>query len=1159
MQSTGGGASPRGLDARLLRFRSRPGTEEPAKLAEDLLTAGRGAESVEVVESALQIAPNDARLLLVQGRALLNEGELERAQAALVSAARIDARNKDAFRYLGEVLLKRGDPARAAKVLERAGLLDPEDRAIKVLVERASRLARLADDDPAAAAVAARQSMSPAPPRADANDAATVVRPEPVDRGAPPARRPQAPQAAAPAPAPAPAPRALAGRELVDTGDILLDDDEDAPTTVGFLPATEAVAAPSPRARADSRSVGAPSPFDAPAAPAPAPPPVFQPEPPTRPALRVPAIKPPVSTIAGQGPSLFGGTDPFAPTERREAVQAVMPTEPSRPAAPGSYPPPPYEPSTSVEVEPAEFDSAEPEPDPPAGELAGAEEDVEGILRMLAREGIFEQPTGEPAVWAPKKEIQRAGSRIGRLLAVAWVVAVLLAAGGYFGWTRWVQSRHEESARLTVEARREAQDGDHAKLVDAERHLVGARELDARGTEGPKILLFVHAQRALEDGAFEAGYLRPTIERARKAGADRNYVAAARAVLMAADGDAPGARRQLAAAVRGAPNDANILYLAGRLEQRLGDEGALAHLDAAVHKDPMLTAPAIALAEAKADDGDHEAAMQLVQGILRRRPNHLRARLWNVYLQADDLDPVRGLADVTRLAQGLDRGAPTDRVLVELTRARLQRRKGDARTAAASVERAIRAGASEPRLLALVAAEARGLGRLQRAQEAATAAVRGAPTNPDFKKLLAGILIDRRDGFRALETLRGLSTDDPDVLLMSARAALLVGTDQSLQAALEGLDAYITQNPDASIEVKALRIRARVQTGQAVEALAEARALASAAPGDPVASLALGEAALANHDAAAAMTALGQAARAAPDDPEGHFLLGRARRMAGDADGAEGAFRRALELSPEHGDAKTALGRLLLDRGKYAEADQIFQELSRGFASGLVGRLGRVEALLGLGRVDDAQVQMQGVRPQDRENASARVTAAHVALARNRPGEAVAQLRPLAEGDRKTADVLALFGDALFAAGEVDAAAGQYDAALVIDNGLPEALVGRAAAAVRAERSSDALGYLSRAEQSLSERIRPPEFRARYLTVLGRARLGAGRSEADSARDALRRATEIPGAPPEAFFFLGESLAGMNSPDARAAYQRYVELAPEGEYAGRARRAVGGR
>ncbi len=247
MQSTGGGASPRGLDARLLRFRSRPGTEEPAKLAEDLLAAGRGAESVEVVESGLQAAPNDARLLLAHGRALLHEGDFDRAQAALVSAARIDARNKDAFRYLGEVLLKRGDPARAFKVLERASLLDPDDRAIKLLVERSGRLARLAEGDPAAAAAAARQSMAPAPPPADddESDQATVVRAEPV------APTVQAKRPSAGAPMQASVERDPSGRHLVDTGDIILDDDEDSPTSVGFTAPAEVI--PSPFARAEPR------------------------------------------------------------------------------------------------------------------------------------------------------------------------------------------------------------------------------------------------------------------------------------------------------------------------------------------------------------------------------------------------------------------------------------------------------------------------------------------------------------------------------------------------------------------------------------------------------------------------------------------------------------------------------------------------------------------------------------------------------------------------------------------------------------------------------------------------------------------------------------------------------------------------------------------
>jgi tetratricopeptide (TPR) repeat protein len=108
------------LDARLLRFRNRPGSEDAASLAEALLSAERLTEALEVASVGLSRAPNDARLLVVQGRGLFHEGDLLQAQAALLKAARIASASKEPFRWLGEVLLRRGDPQRALKVLERA-------------------------------------------------------------------------------------------------------------------------------------------------------------------------------------------------------------------------------------------------------------------------------------------------------------------------------------------------------------------------------------------------------------------------------------------------------------------------------------------------------------------------------------------------------------------------------------------------------------------------------------------------------------------------------------------------------------------------------------------------------------------------------------------------------------------------------------------------------------------------------------------------------------------------------------------------------------------------------------------------------------------------------------------------------------------------------
>jgi Tfp pilus assembly protein PilF len=267
--------------------------------------------------------------------------------------------------------------------------------------------------------------------------------------------------------------------------------------------------------------------------------------------------------------------------------------------------------------------------------------------------------------------------------------------------------------------------------------------------------------------------------------------------------------------------------------------------------------------------------------------------------------------------------------------------------------------------------------------------------------------------------------------------------------------------------------------------------------------------------------------------------------MGGLADGAEASFRRALALAPEHSDAAVALGGLLLDAGKFEEAEQLYAELaarttlSGGTPVAAFGRLGRVEALVGLGRVAAARTALDGLSQEERALPSTRLAAARLALVEGAAAGAVDALRALAEdAGTRSSEVVALYGDALFETGAVDLAAQQYDAALALDAGAPEALLGRARVALRAERAVDVQLYLDRLKAALLSRVRPPSLRARMLLVEGRLAL-------------------LPGAPAEAHFFLGEAIVGVDPAVTRAAYQRYLELAPAGEFAERARRVVG--
>ncbi len=1201
MEKAGGNVASRDLDTRLLRFRNQPNSEPAEVLGAALLEVGRSAEALEVVRTALPSAPNDAALLLLEGRAWLREGDLIRAQAALLKAARAAPKDERCFRWLGEVLLKRGDPDRASKVLERALALAPDDRDILRLKGRAERLARIAidvgEESIEAPTIVGAQALDEddgfeetttivddglddeeedlptAIVQVDAqgniiNEGPTKTS---VDTATPPF-------GAVPDPLTGPVtglarPRRVPKRTQLGMGPATVPM-EDEP----FGPDPFADAPTNTLGRTKKRAAPPPADFAPPAATPPpaaafAPPPAAPPVAPPAPTFVPPMVSPPPAAPAPYEPPPALFEPPVAAPAPEPVPHRSFPESSSSNSDSGfGFDSLPSEPPGGSDFDdPILGTSDHPsaghhKSDLEAGSTYGQPEDVDQILRMLSNQGIFEAPSGEAGQWASRKEARagRSGTRIGLLLGIAWAVAVGLAVGGYFGWQKWVEIRHADASALVAQAHEAALAGDHADLVDAERYLVQARELNPHDSEGPAVLLLVHAQRALEDGTFEPGYLRPTIQRAENHNAPDALIKAATAVLAAGEGDMEAAGENVEAALAADAEDPAVLYMVGRVEQRLGMPDALAHLEGAIAIDAGLVAASMALAEARADDGNENEAIELIDTVLALDSAHLRASLWKAFITADDQDPAEALASLDEKTTDLDDlGAATDRVLAGLTRARLLRRMEQSEAATEAVDEAAQGGATDPRLLALVAREAQSVGLMSRAQAAATNALRGAPTNPEFRKLLAEIFLTRRDGVRALRTLSTLSADDPEVLLMSARGALLVGGADALAAAAQALAAdYEARPEEANVELRALQIRVAVAQGQAADVLPAARALAQEAPGDADAALALGEAALRARRPELAVESLERLVRASPDDAEGHYLLGRALRMSNEPEEAEASLRRALELLPSHTDAQITLGRLLLDLGRYEDADEIYQALAQqggmvsGMSTAVRGRLGRVEALVGLGRLADATVQLENLRADDRELAVAQLVRAILALAKRQPGEAVTAMRPLAERENPRASDVALFGDALFDAGETEAAAERYEQAVTLDPGLPEAILGKARLAIRAEQSRDAFEVLERVEESLGRRVRPPAFRAHMLTLRGRAHLLDGRGSRSEAREALSAAVALPGAPAAAYFFLGEALAGENAPEARDNYLHYLEMDENGPFARRARRAL---
>ena len=144
--------------------------------------------------------------------------------------------------------------------------------------------------------------------------------------------------------------------------------------------------------------------------------------------------------------------------------------------------------------------------------------------------------------------------------------------------------------------------------------------------------------------------------------------------------------------------------------------------------------------------------------------------------------------------------------------------------------------------------------------------------------------------------------------------------------------------------------------------------------------------------------------------------------------------------------------------------------------------------------------------------------------------------------------------DALYAQGHTGVAASYYRRALELDPDYAPALVGMGHGILRAKKYSDAMRNASRALQLARGVDARPGLEAAAIYQMGRVHYERG--DRDAARRLFRQSISLPGTPAEAWFYLGEALSSDNSPAARDAYQRYLELVSEGHLADRARRAI---
>ncbi len=755
------------LDELVRSWRANPDAEGTIALCATL--GGEGAE--ELMEEVRGVADawhaDNYDVMLAVGRMFLDAGALVEAQAALVSAGKADGRRAEAFRYLGEVLLRRGDAERAEKVFERAARLGAADADLRLWHDRArvygalqKRLGLEAVAREVARAVPRAVSL---PPPAMSRAAA----PGAVPRGVPPGAsvRGAAPAASARGAAPvavsAPSPRAAAPRLPASAEPRLAPSPRnEAPTELGELGVSRFPAAPAVSA--------------APAVPA---------------APRAPAAIA-ASSLAQAAPGAqVVPAAPAAATPDRAAASDAPAFSPiaAAPAARQPFPESSFESSLS----PYELQADRAAKHMDDGELPPHE-----VLAHLVQVGVFEPQGGVQPAW--EKPPREPGRRLWVLGALA-----LLAAGGAVSGTFYarhlVAQRLAEASALGDAVSRELRSGSPTAVEKTDQELSRAFDLDPGSQRTARLWLENRVMHWLVRGAMQG--IEGAMQRARQVDVPAEQLAFGSLALRLADGDVPGALSLLSTWDAKANSDGKYQLLAGLALERAGNADCLSRYDVALAAEPDLRIARVLRARAL---------------LLLRGPSALTDALSGIDAESSEAKALRVLAALpssttpsaapTEDVDAWARSLRTEELPVALRwigvawqarSALAQGKRDEARAFIASALSAVDTADAAVRLarLALAADDRALLGK------ATLHAIALSPVHVPARLLVARLAAERGHFDDALKAMEGIDPKLDEVVGLRAVVAYERGDAVALG---DAVDALSTDVPDAFGAVRLL-------------------------------------------------------------------------------------------------------------------------------------------------------------------------------------------------------------------------------------------------------------------------------------------------------------------------------------------------------------------
>jgi predicted Zn-dependent protease len=136
------------------RWKQNPNPSATMELCDALRADPRGPLVQQVGDFAKERHASDISVMISVARLYMEANRFIDAQAVLVAAGKQEPREGRVYRWLGEVLLRRGDADRADKVFERAIQLGSTDAETRVWLQRAKSYRKMQTVSGAAAVAA---------------------------------------------------------------------------------------------------------------------------------------------------------------------------------------------------------------------------------------------------------------------------------------------------------------------------------------------------------------------------------------------------------------------------------------------------------------------------------------------------------------------------------------------------------------------------------------------------------------------------------------------------------------------------------------------------------------------------------------------------------------------------------------------------------------------------------------------------------------------------------------------------------------------------------------------------------------------------------------------------------------------------------------------